>query len=322
MTVLMILGGLMTALLVGWLTRPGLGRGPARAPEEAAAELYRSQIAEIDEELTAGRLAPDQAAAARREIARRLLAVPEGGPQPPPSEAPPKALLTGLMIVLPLSALGLYLLLGRPDLTDPLRAPLVMNPEPPAIAPALDPETQAAFMDMIEEDRAAMIGTMVEGLEARLNEEEPENVQGWLRLARARAVLGEQAASQAALARAEAAAGADDAALMQIADTWLALAGFDPANLGEPFLDLARKLAAARPEDLQVLYLRGLGHAATGEVEAARADWERVLAAMEPDTPAHDSLLADLAALGGEEAAAEGDAPRADRVQIERVNPL
>jgi len=52
-------------------------------------------------------------------------------------------------------------------------------------------EAGAAISAMSDEDRQAAIRTMVEGLAARM-EGEPENLEGWQRLARAWQVLGEQ----------------------------------------------------------------------------------------------------------------------------------
>lgn len=62
----------------------------------------------------------------------------------------------------------------------------------------------AAAQDMSPEDRQAMIGSMVESLEARLAEN-PNNIEGWLRLVRSHMVMGNQERAQAALDRAFAA---------------------------------------------------------------------------------------------------------------------
>lgn len=63
----------------------------------------------------------------------------------------------------------------------------------------------AAAEDMSEEDRAAFIRSMVDGLAARL-EEEPNDLDGWLRLIRAYTVLGEGDAAAKAQERARAVA--------------------------------------------------------------------------------------------------------------------
>ncbi|PWW02230.1 cytochrome c-type biogenesis protein CcmH [Hoeflea marina] len=58
----------------------------------------------------------------------------------------------------------------------------------------------AAAADMAPSDRLAMIRSMVTGLEARLKEN-PDDIEGWLRLIRSQQVLGDTSAAQAALAR-------------------------------------------------------------------------------------------------------------------------
>ena len=79
-------------------------------------------------------------------------------------------------------AAGLYGALGSPKWasSDLPR----MQPRP---APASDAD---AIAQMSPEDRAAMIDAMVEGLAARLRED-PEDVDGWVRLLRSRQVLGQ-----------------------------------------------------------------------------------------------------------------------------------
>ena len=58
---------------------------------------------------------------------------------------------------------------------------------------------------MSADDRSAFIRSMVEGLAARL-EENPDDPEGWLRLARSYQVLGEKAAAQRAIAQGQLAA--------------------------------------------------------------------------------------------------------------------
>ena len=80
------------------------------------------------------------------------------------------------------------------------RASLDIPAPPAADAPAPGPsaaEVEAA-QQMSPEERMAMIRSMVAQLEARLAEE-PGDVEGWLRLARSKAVLGDRAAALAAL---------------------------------------------------------------------------------------------------------------------------
>jgi cytochrome c-type biogenesis protein CcmH len=56
----------------------------------------------------------------------------------------------------------------------------------------------AAAQDMSQGDRQAMIRGMVESLAARLKED-PNNLEGWLRLVRSYSVLGDKPKAQEAL---------------------------------------------------------------------------------------------------------------------------
>ena len=74
---------------------------------------------------------------------------------------------------------------------------------PEGTAPESDlPAAAAGVEDMSPEERQAFVRSMVEGLASRL-EENPEDLDGWLRLVQARLVLGETEEALAALCRAE-----------------------------------------------------------------------------------------------------------------------
>jgi cytochrome c-type biogenesis protein CcmH len=93
-------------------------------------------------------------------------------------------------------------------------------------APQLSESDLAAARDV--EDREAMIRGMVDGLAQRL-EQDGNDLQGWLRLANARMVLGERDAAVAALRRAEQQFGGDAESMGRIAEARSAL-GLEPAS--------------------------------------------------------------------------------------------
>ena len=70
-----IVAGLMSVIVAAALVIPLL-RAKAHSSDanDYDVEVYKDQIAELDREHSAGRLTNDQVAAARAEIARRLLA--------------------------------------------------------------------------------------------------------------------------------------------------------------------------------------------------------------------------------------------------------
>jgi len=68
-----------------------------------------------------------------------------------------------------------------------------------AAAPQIDPDARARIEAMSPDEQAAMISNMVEGLAVRL-EQDPNDLQGWTRLIRSRAVLGDFAQARHDLA--------------------------------------------------------------------------------------------------------------------------
>src|SRR5262249_4197736 len=85
-------------------------------------------------------------------------------------------------------------------------------------APVLSDDQVAAAQNMSSEDREKMIRGMVDGLEERLKSS-PADLEGWQRLIRARAVLGEMDKARAAYALAKAQFSADAEATAALAQS-------------------------------------------------------------------------------------------------------
>lgn len=85
-------------------------------------------------------------------------------------------------------------------------------------APTLSDDQIAAAQSMKSEDREKMIRGMVDGLEARLKSA-PSDLEGWQRLIRARAVLGEMDKARAAYETARAQFKADSQAMATLAQS-------------------------------------------------------------------------------------------------------
>lgn len=68
-------------------------------------------------------------------------------------------------------------------------------------APQIDPETRAQIESMSAEQQMAMINNMVDGLAVRLAED-PNDFEGWMRLLRARTVMGDLDQARADLEKA------------------------------------------------------------------------------------------------------------------------
>jgi cytochrome c-type biogenesis protein CcmH len=141
----LLTAGTLSVLLVP-LLRTRLGA--CERPQYGLA-IYRDQLAEVESERAAGRLSAEDAAAARTEIERRLLAAADkdgtsAAPQPAPTWH--SFLPIALCLMIPAFALGLYLQIGQPGVHS---APFVPHPHapptaPPQTAPSLDKQIAAA----------------------------------------------------------------------------------------------------------------------------------------------------------------------------------
>lgn len=164
------LGAIAVAvLLAALLRRPAESLGRA----EHDLVVFRAQLSELEREAGDGSLGKAEAESARVEIQRRMLAAGaaqnEGVTGPATDGRLDGALAVAVAVAVPAAALGLYLWLGAPVLgTAELGKPT-------------GAATTAAAMPDIE--------AMVEGLEKRLAEA-PDDLRGWVMLARSTAVLG------------------------------------------------------------------------------------------------------------------------------------
>jgi cytochrome c-type biogenesis protein CcmH len=172
--------------------------------------LLEDQLSDLEARLAAGAIPAAEAEGLRTEIKSRILA--EGPESEPParsiSERSLALLALGLIVIALFGATGLYLKLGRPGLAS---APSnVAGQSPPAPIPAADVsppsagapgepslDQMAAASQMPAGDRQVMIHKMVDDLAARLKAN-PRDPAGWLRLMRARMVLNQPEAAQAA----------------------------------------------------------------------------------------------------------------------------
>jgi cytochrome c-type biogenesis protein CcmH len=149
----------LTAIVLLVLLRPLAGSGVAEPGREAFdAAVYRDQLGEVDSDRARGLIGEAEAEAARLEIARRLLAADSkarGQKGERKGGIAPRTALVAVALMLPLTALGLYLVFGSPRLPD---QPLTARLEDPA------------------NDRNPAV--LVARVEARLREH-PDEGQGW-----------------------------------------------------------------------------------------------------------------------------------------------
>ncbi len=262
MTALVTAAAALTLAALAALLWPLLrSRGGA---SESAHELavYRDQLAEIDRDLARGLIRPEEAAAARLEVERRLLRVASAA-ETAPSRATTRGrlvLLASAVLVPALSA-ALYLHLGAPDLPD---------------------EPLAARQEELAQSAAPQVKEMVARLEARLKDK-PDDLEGWLMLARSKAALDDAPAAVAAYRKAAALAPDDPRAEAGLAETLtIAQGGVVPPEAKALFEKIQAK---GTGEDPRPGYYLGLAAAQAGDGPKALDLWRDLLARTPADAP-------------------------------------
>lgn len=271
--------------------RPPVDGTPLRADYDMA--VYKDQLRDIERDRTRGIIDDQQAAAARLEVERRLLAAADAG-EPGTAKAPalqrrswPMAVALA-MILIPGAAL-VYLEHGAPWIADGTR---IAQP------------AQPSYDDLIAE------------LERRL-QAAPEDGRGWVLLARGYARQGRLADALKAQTRAMALAANDEQAA-EIA------AGFGQILVEEASGTVTPEARAAfaeatkrNPKQMQARYFTGLAKVQAGDTRGGLADWQALVAEASEDAPWRAGLQAQIAQLEAELAAPED--PAARRAMVETM---
>ncbi len=265
---------LITLALLLWPLRRQSALGEASRREINAA-IYRDELAELDRDLATGELSQADYDVAKTELQRRLLedSQAEAGVAGAGSPAS-RATAVALAITLPLGAALLYALLGNPA--------------------ALNAQASAAMHQ--QQFSPAEIERLVSDFAAKL-ENEPENYKGWAMLGRSYKALGRFPEAVRAYERTGPLLESSADLLVDYADALAAAQGFDDKTLA--VLDRALKLDPAQP---QGLWLRGTAAFEAKQYDKAVADWDALLALLEPgseDARAIEANIAEARQLGG-----------------------
>lgn len=178
---------------------------------------------------------------------------------------------------------------------DAAQLPGRRAPAPEGGVPSPDAADMAAVAEMTPEDRDAFIRSMVERLASRL-QQAPDDIEGWLRLARAYTVLGESIQARDAWARAAALAPQRADVLLGYAEA-IREAHTEEGSLPPEFAATVAKARAIDPENPLGLFLGGLAESAAGNVAAARALWETLRQRLPEGSPERAEIEARLEAL-------------------------
>ena len=270
MNVFLVIGALLIAGALLFIVPPLLRRGsrPGVTRDAVNAAVYRDQLRELESDLRAGTLAPDQYEKACSEIEARLLADVGRGDAPAGSARGTRAAAVALGLAVPICALAVYVAVGNPR----------------SLAP------QAAQGEASHGLSAQQFEALVSRLAARLRDN-PEDAEGWMMLGRSYAVLGRFPDAAKAYSNAAARSPRDAQLLADYAD---ALAMAQGHLQGEPEKIIARALAID-PLNVKAQLLAGTAAFNRNDYAGAALHWERVLDAVPGESEMAQGLRASIA---------------------------
>lgn len=253
---------------------PPLWRGlrtpkPQSERKEANLAIFRDQLQELETEKAEGMLAEADFEQARRELQRRLLEEVEpeaAAPATPASHAPTRMTAIAILLLLPVLALLGYGMLGKPQ--------------------ALDPMQTAARPKMTPEQISSMVAKLAERMKAN-----PDDMQGWLMLARSYKTMGRYEESADAYGKAEKVVNEDPELLASYAET-LAMASGQGLK-GKPSQLIARALKLD-PKHPHSLFLAGAAAMEAGDAKQGIAYWEALLPLVEPGSEIDQMLRSGI----------------------------
>ena len=269
-----VAGALAVVLVLALLFRPFLlktsSAGVSRRQLNTA--IYRDQLARLERDRAENMLAEADYTQARDELQRSVIEDTREGDATLVNRTPRKTIVA-LGLLLPVAAIGLYVMLGSPA----------------AMQAPSGPQHKVSAQDMER---------LVEGLAAKL-EQDPGNLQGWSMLARSYKMLGRNKEAEQAFDRAGAFLDNDAQLLAVYAD--LAATNANGNFAGKPS-QLIQKALKADPDNGMALWLDGTAAFRGQQYEAAIRSWERLTKQLEPDSEdsnmLQESINAAYTALG------------------------
>jgi cytochrome c-type biogenesis protein CcmH len=289
----------MVAVAVAWVLVPLVrSRRDAEVDRDASnVAILRDQLAELEGDLARGAIGREHYEQARTELERRVIEEVSAAPGGAAMQRGTPWAAAAVAALVPIAAVLLYLALGTPD--------------------ALGPQAQSAAQGGHEVTRE-QVEKMVADLAARL-EHEPENVQGWVILARSYHVMNRFDDAARAYERAVALVPNDPDLLADYADSLAVSMG---GNLSGKPLELARRALAIDPTHWKALALVGTEAFNRKDYRAAVAYWEKLKATAPAGSPIAQSIDASIAEareLGGIKGAVKPGGPAVAAAPVGRV---
>lgn len=275
MTLFLIASVLLIVLAVVIVCRPLFRQPPSstETPEhnDLTLVILRDQQRELEQERAQGALSEEAYASAHAELQRRLLeeiAHTETVDRPASSTIENRAKHTAmvLIILIPMISVLGYALVGNPA---------GLNPEQVAPQQQITPEKIAAMVDRLAEHM----------------KNNPDDMEGWLRLAQAYKVMGRYEEAAAAFSKAEKMVSQNAGLLAAYAES---IAMSSQTGLkGKPAQLIARALQID-PENPHALLLAGAAAMENNNPKMAVSIWEKLLPMVEPGSELEQMLKTSI----------------------------
>jgi cytochrome c-type biogenesis protein CcmH len=187
---------------------------------------------------------------------------------------------------------------GRPPAPTATASAPGPRADPDAALPA--GSAAAAIAALPPAEQLERIRQMVAGLAARLAAD-GSDLKGWIRLARAQAVLGDDAAAAAAWAKARALEPDDPEVIKGYASSLLRppAKGSDLPEIPDEAAELYAKALVLQPDDPEPLWYLGIRALQEGKPAEARQRWQQLLAELDPKHPDYAEISQRLQKLPG-----------------------
>lgn len=238
--------------------------------KEANVAIFRDQLAELVREKSEGSLVEADFEQARQELQRRLLEEVEPADAALAAQAthgPSRKTAIAILVLLPVFGLLGYGILGNPT--------------------ALDPAQTAAPQEMTPEKINQMVASLAEKLKA-----DPDNIPGWLMLARSYKSMGRYAEAVDAYSHAEKSIGEDPDQLASYAET---IAMANGKGITGKAVELIEQALKINPNHGHSLFLAGAAAMEAGQNKKGIAYWEALLPQVEPGSEIDQMLQSGLA---------------------------
>lgn len=276
MNIFLVLISFMSLLAVLVVVMPLFRkRAPSTTDHDALnAEIARARMAELEADLGAGRIEQAQYDAAREDLEQELLGDLAGNDAAgkPARNGSWAVLLVALAV--PVGAFLLYQSIGN----ERIIALLESQPASPR-----QPQQQHAEQPSVEE--------MVERLAARM-ESEPDNLKGWVMLARSYTVTNRYDLAVPAFRNILRLGGGDSASLL--ADFADALVATSNGRFTDEAGTLLTRALALEPGNIKTLWLAGHWQNQSGDAATAINYWQQAAQQMAPDSKDRQIIMSQI----------------------------